>query len=245
MTTIGLVDLFRAARQSADLATLEGFHAVKHAVRFGAHLEALVVVGDIGRLCRRLAPDLEAQLELEATEVPESTFRDLVPAGHPTRVAAVARRPAAPWHAIDANRKSPAVLLEDPRHPGNVGAVIRIAAAAGASGVATTGSLDPWTPTAIRGSAGLHFALPVVGLKTPPPTDRPVWVFDPGGEALARPIPSDAVLVFGSERDGVSDDIRSRADRLVSLPMESGVSSINLAASVAVGLYAWRLGMAG
>ncbi len=57
------------------------------------------------------------------------------------------------------------MLLEDPRHFGNLGAVIRVAAAAEAAGVLTTGRQDPWDPVAVRGSAGLHFALPVARLE--------------------------------------------------------------------------------
>ena len=44
---------------------------------------------------------------------------------------------------------------------GNMGACVRVAAAADAAGVLTTGGNDPWHPDALRGAAGLHFALPV------------------------------------------------------------------------------------
>ena len=58
---------------------------------------------------------------------------------------------------------APSLLLEAPRHLGNLGACVRVAAAAApASPVLTTGEQDPWHPDALRGSAGLHFALPPV-----------------------------------------------------------------------------------
>lgn len=223
---------------------LEGFHAVKHAVRFGAVLETLVSVPDITGIAESLAPDVEVLLSSLCTKTDDETFLELVPAGHPTGVAAIARRPTRiSYDDVAANRAAPIVLLEDPRHPGNVGASVRIAAAAGAAGLIAVGSLDPWTPSAVRGAAGLHFALPVLGLRAIPPVDRPLWVFDPEGLAMtAGTIPDNAVLGFGTERDGVSAKLRSMADTVVSLPMEPGISSINLAAAVAVGLYAWRLG---
>ena len=49
------------------------------------------------------------------------------------------------------------------------------------------------------------------------------------------------MLVFGTERAGLSDAMKARADRVVALPMREGVSSLNLATSVAAVLYAWRL----
>jgi TrmH family RNA methyltransferase len=137
---------------------------------------------------------------------------------------------------------APVVLLEDPRHFGNLGAAIRVAAAAQAAGVLTTGRQDPWDPVAVRGSAGLHFALPVARLRELPACDRPLLALDPDGEEL-RPelVPARALLAFGTERAGLSDELRTRADACLRLPMREGVSSLNLATSVAATLYALRL----
>jgi len=134
------------------------------------------------------------------------------------------------------------VVLDDPRHPGNAGAVIRVAAAAGASGVAVTGMLDPWHPAVLRGSAGLHYALPVLSVADTEVTG-PVLVLDADGQELSG-VPDDAVLVVGSERAGVGAAWRARADQVVRLPMREGVSSLNLATATAAVLYAWRLGLA-
>jgi TrmH family RNA methyltransferase len=136
------------------------------------------------------------------------------------------------------------VLLEDPRDLGNVGAVVRAAAAADVAGVVTTGSHDPWDPAAIRGSTGLHFALPV-GRDETFATDRggrPLLALDPEGELLdPRALPADAVLAFGTERHGVSDELLACADARLRLPMRAGVSSLNLATTVAAVLFARAL----
>ena len=76
---------------------------------------------------------------------------------------------------------------------------------------------------------------------TPDELTGPVLLLDAGGERL-RGLPDDAALVVGSERSGVGDELRSRADAVVSLPMRPGVSSLNLATAAAAALYAWRLG---
>jgi TrmH family RNA methyltransferase len=136
------------------------------------------------------------------------------------------------------------VLLEDPRHLGNLGAVVRVAAAADAAGVVTTGEQDPWDPVAIRGSGGLHFALPVgrVGVGPLELSGRPLLAIDPEGEDVdpAR-LPADAVYAFGSERGGLSRELIEAADARLRIPMRAGVSSLNLATAVSAVLFAWRL----
>ena len=141
-------------------------------------------------------------------------------------------------------RPLPVVLLEDPRDLGNMGACVRVAAAADVAGVLTTGSHDPWHPDALRGAAGLHFALPVARLEQLArcALDRPLLALDPEGEPLRpRELPPRAVLAFGTERYGLSDELAARADARISIPMRPGVSSLNLATSVAAVLFAWRL----
>ncbi|MGW4005527.1 TrmH family RNA methyltransferase, partial [Streptomyces nigra] len=137
---------------------------------------------------------------------------------------------------------APVVVLDDPRHLGNAGAVIRLAAGFGATGVVTTGTLDPWHPTVVRGGAGLHFATAVERLDVAELPPGPLFALDPEGDDIRGvELPDDAVLAFGSERSGLSAGLRARADRLVALPMRPQVSSYNLATSVAMTLYHWSL----
>jgi TrmH family RNA methyltransferase len=224
----------RVAAAFADdrLVRLEGFHALKHALRFGAEIVAAATddAAALDALAERLASDVRERI---AATVVERPLAPLVARPPHTGVVAVARRP--PFEPPPAGGP-PVVLLEDPRHLGNVGAVVRVAAAAGAAGVLTTGAVDPWDPAALRGSAGLHFALPVG--RTDDLGDRPLVVLDPaGGDASA--LPDGALLAFGTERDGVSAKLAARADACVRIPMREGVSSLNLATAVAVVLYSW------
>ena len=219
---------------------LEGLHCVKHALRFGADVTLLVTAdreAAIG-LAHILAPDVRARLvadlvELEAGDVDDVMGRQRFD------VLGFARRPT----SITAPVASPAVLLEDPRNLGNLGAAVRVAAGFRARGVRTTGSVDPWHPTVVRAAAGLHFAVGVervddAGGSTA--SDGPLLAFDPTGDDLRdMTIPDGAVLAFGSERRGLSPALRRRADRLVAIPMRERVSSYNLATSVAVALFHW------
>jgi TrmH family RNA methyltransferase len=211
---------------------LDGFHVVKHALRFAPELVVDVEVADIGRaraLCDRLAPDLTAAL-LDRARV--------VPVEHHTGVRARGHLPAYDDEVLR-RRSAPLVLVDAPRHAGNLGAVVRVAAAAGACGVATTGTLDPWHPAVLRGSAGLHYAVPVLRIDAGQPLTGPVVVLDADGDAGAA-LPDDAVLVVGGERAGVGADLRARADVVLALPMRRGVSSLNLATATAAALYRGR-----
>ena len=176
-------------------------------------------------LCERLAPDVADALLAAAVTA------DIA---HPTGVEATAERPE-PDRSVLRARSAPLVLLDRPRSPGNAGAVVRVAAAARASGVASTGTLDPWHPTVLRGSAGLHYALPVLHVDSAE-VSGPFVVLDADGDPDA-PLPVGAVLVVGSERSGVGAELRARAELVLALPMRPGVSSLNLATAVAAALY--------
>jgi RNA methyltransferase, TrmH family len=240
-----LAPRFREARRDPGLVVLEGFHALKHALRFGAEVIEAVAVdpAELERLAAQLSPDLAGTLPARVSPVEEGALAELVPRPPRTGVVAIARRPAVDVAAmLAATRPAPLLLLEDPRSMGNMGACVRVAAAADAAGVLAIGRNDPWNPEAVRGAAGLQFALPVAAVKRLPESDRPLVAIDPGGEDL-RPgeLPPRAVLAFGTERHGLSAELLARADDRLGIPMRPGVSSLNLATSVAAVLFSQRL----
>src|SRR6478609_216229 len=220
---VELSDVQRA-RRDPGLVVLEGFHAVKHAVRFGAELLGVWTADpdELAALSARLAPDVV----LAPTVVEREALAAVVPRA---QVVALARRPRQldPDGIVALDTPEPVILLEAPRHLGNLGA-----------GVITTGAHDPWHADALRGSAGLHFALPVARSRVIRTGDRPLIALDPEGEVL-RPglIPPRAVLAFGTERDGLSEELLAQADARIALRMRPGVSSLNLATAVSAVLY--------
>lgn len=227
----------RSALTRPGQVRLEGVHALKHAVRFGAHV-TLAVTPDraaAAALLAELAPDIA--LPATTVEVGREGWRQLVGRDLPSPLLAVAERPTV---TVDDVLAAPGtvLVLEAPRHLGNVGAAIRVAAAADAGGVLLLGDADPWHPTAVRAAAGLQFALPVARASVLPATTRPVIALHPDGPPLTRALPHDAVLLVGTERAGLSDALRARAGASVRLPMRAGVSSLNLATAVAAALYA-------
>ncbi|HEV2728062.1 MAG TPA: TrmH family RNA methyltransferase [Solirubrobacterales bacterium] len=236
---------FRTARRDPELTVVEGFHALKHALRFGAELVEAVAVDPeaLEAMAAEFAPDLSGQIAGQVETVDKATLADLVPLVPHTGLAAIARRPRADLAAALADpAPTPAVLLEQPKNMGNIGACIRVAAGAGAAALVTTGENDPWHPDAVRGAAGLQFALPVARVQALPESDRPLLAIDPDGEELApERLPARAILAFGTERHGLSAEVFERAEARISIPMCEGVSSLNLATSVAIVLFAMRM----
>lgn len=245
MSDASLPQRYQAARRDPGLALLEGFHALKHALRFGAEvLEAAASdPAELERLAAELAPDLSGSLAGHVTQVDGETLAQLVPQAPRTGVVAIARRPQIDVAAVLAGeRAAPVVLLEEPRTMGNIGACVRVAAAADAAGVLTIGGNDPWHPEALRGAAGLHFALPVTAIGALPAGGRPLVAIDPEGKTLdPGALDPRSILAFGSERYGLSEGLLSRADASLAIPMREGVSSINLATAVAAVLFSQRL----
>lgn len=227
-----------AARRDAHRVVLEGAHALKHALRFGAAVDLIATPdrGGLDALLAEVAPDVVLPEE-RTIELSPAAWRAVAPRELPSPALAVARRPVVSVEDV-LGAPGRVVVLEAPRHLGNLGAVVRVAAAAAAGGVLVIGSADPWHPTAVRAAAGLQFALPVARADVLPPTVRSLTALDPEGEELGRTqLPAEAVLLVGTERGGLSADLLRRADQRVRLPMRAGVSSLNLATAVAAALY--------
>jgi TrmH family RNA methyltransferase len=190
-----LIPRFGRARRDPSMAVLEGFHPLKHALRFGAQPDPVITrdAAQLARLTEALAPDLLERVSALAREVSEEVFAQLAPLPPSTGVIALAARPVTDVAALLAGGPgAPVVLLEDPRDLGNMGACVRVAAAADAAAVLTTGGHDPWHPDALRGAAGLHFALPVARLDALEQllgAARPLLAIDPDGSAQPRAPP--------------------------------------------------------
>ena len=227
--------------ENRELVVLEGFHVCKHAVRFGADIVELVTtdLGELTDMLEQYAPDIVQIVLDRVVEISTEDFANYSDVHIRTPLAGKAIKASIKELNIQTNGL--VVLLDNPRDLENIGAVVRLSAGMDVGAVVTTGDVDPWHKNCLRGSQGLHFALPVLHmdhLETGFLSDRPMYVFDESGEDLGGvEIPFDAVLVFGSERQGVSDYWLKQATRVVKIPQQEGVSSYNLATSVAMGVY--------
>lgn len=240
MRTTQLVDRFQKARSGKTIAVIEGVQALKHAIRFGAEISEYITydIDSVKQLLGELATDITDDIFTDFTEVSEETFAKLSRNPHRTKVMALAQRKD--YQLSDAPDAKPIVFLENPKDLENIGAVIRVAAAADAGAVVTTGDIDIWHPAVIRGAAGLHWALPVLNVDATllDASERPLIALDPTGTDFGKAtISDDSILIFGTERHGISQKLLDRSDQILRLPMKEGVSSLNLATSVAATLY--------
>jgi RNA methyltransferase, TrmH family len=231
------------------VAVFDGFHAWKHATRFDFELTDAITDDPDGldQLIADLCPDRRPYRDAVRT-VSEADMRiEVARLGlrnvHHTRIVAWGVIPTPNLKLLSgtnrfARSSVPSVLVDGARHPGNLGAVVRVCAAAGSPAVFSLGPLDPWHPDVVRGGAGLHAAVSVLQLANLDALDGPVFALDADGVDIGSfAFPPGAILAVGAERDGVSEAVRQRADHIVSLPMRAGVSSLNLATSVSAALY--------
>lgn len=234
---------FYAAYRNPGVAVLEGFHPARHALRFGARLEVAVTYDrqKLFKLAERLAPESVPGIERVLQVVTRERFRRLSQRSLSSPLLSICARPDYDIAAVLDARAKPMVHLDRPRDPGNVGAVVRVAAGADLGAVTVSGQ-DPWSPVAIRSATGLQFALPVERMELSPSCGRPIVALDVDGEPLdSRSLSPDSILVVGGERHGLPAWIRRAAHRSVSIPMRPGVSSLNLATALAAVLYSWRI----
>ena len=242
-----LIPRFRRARRDPELAVLEGFHALKHALRFDAPLLEVVVSDEasLERLAGALAPDLSARLRALAQPVEPAVFAQLAPLPPPTGVIALAERragdPAAGARRPARGAGDPARGPARPRQHGRLRARRRRGRRRRRAHHRQPRPLAS-RRAARRGGAALRAAGRPARPSSLAELDRPLLAIDPEGEPLdPAALPARAVLAFGTERYGLSDELTARADARISIPMRAGVSSLNLATSVAAVLFAWRL----
>ena len=219
-------------------AWLEGIHLGAAALDAGLEPLALVCTQDalhdpeVAALAARVAQSRLVVLE-------QALFRQISSVRHGPGIGLLIQRPAAA-----APRAGVAVVLDRVQDAGNVGAVLRTAAAAGA-GVAycLRGCAGAWTPKVLRAAMGAHFAVPVVEeLQWPdvePLLPRPLYATAAHGERglYELDLRGDVSWVFGNEGAGVDPAVLARCDAAVGIPQRGAVESLNIAAAAAVCLY--------
>ena len=162
-------------------------------------------------------------------------FDALAETKSPQNTIGLFERPSSSPAAILKRRETIAIALDAVQDPGNVGTIVRLAAAFDAAGVLLLpGCADPFGPKAIRASVGAILNVPVAPITVRELLDARVNLVaaDMNG-AVGDPPSRDAVFVFGNEGAGVSDELM-RAARTIAIPMSARVESLNVASSAAI-----------
>lgn len=219
---------------------LEGEKAIVDAVAAGVVLEHLL--HDASVKPGRLAALAGARPQLVSRKVLER----IADTQTPQHLLAIARRRDVPAASI-LGREGPVVFLFGVQDPGNLGAIVRVAEAAGAAGiVAAPGSADFYHPRAVRGSAGSVLRIPVSGKVSFEPfaaqakaAGRAICgaVPEGGEDPFREAVPASSVLVIGGEGPGLPAGAYRYLDRRFTIPMRPPVDSLNAAVAAALLLY--------
>lgn len=193
----------------------------------------------------------QAKQMLPALSVPCETvsdrlFRDLSDTVNPQGVLAVVDMPGYRWEDLAASEDAALLCLEDIQDPGNLGTMIRTAEAAGMAGLVLSGGcVDIFNPKVVRASMGAVFRVKFVQTELSTKVGSmkkdgfSVYAAVLDGEDLFTEVEySGRVgILVGNEANGLSDGLRSLADRGVKIPMEGRTESLNAAVSAALLMY--------
>ncbi len=178
----------------------------------------------------------------------ESEFRSAAETESPQGVLAVAEIPRRDLEGLVPEDGFRMLLLDGLQDPGNVGTILRTAAAFSFDAtVALPGTVDIWNPKVVRGAMGSlfhHAAFHDTAERLLPFLDRhgiELWGADAQGGTLPREsVPPRLAVVVGNEGSGLSSYVRERVSRLVSIPLAAAVESINVAVATGILLHQLR-----
>lgn len=240
----------RKARERQGLFVAEGVRTVEELVLADLDVHGILAAPTLYRSERGDALlERAGALGLPVTHVTDEEFASAADTESPQGVLAIARTPE---HSIDAlldRDRGRLVVLDALQDPGNVGTILRTAAAFGACGVAALpGTVDLWNAKVVRSAMGSSFHLPTVHLATESLTGHlagrgvPLWGADAAGRPLAGDVSAPAMLAVavGNEGAGLSPAVTASAERLVAIPIEPDVESLNVAVAAGILLYALR-----
>ncbi len=237
----------RQERDRTGTFLVEGIRQVSEAIQSGADLVELVVAPELLR--SQFALDLVEQEVGEGTQlltVSADVFGSFSERDHPHGLAAVVRQRWTNLNDVKVESHALWIALESIADPGNLGTILRTGDAVGASGVILLGqSTDPFDAAVVRASMGAVFTLQIARAAADELVD---WARnhrialagtspDATLDYQSVDYPAPLVLLMGSERHGLPENLQRACDPLVRLPMAGRVDSLNLAVATGVVLY--------
>ncbi|MFZ4537901.1 TrmH family RNA methyltransferase [Propionivibrio sp.] len=228
-------------RRKTGQVVLDGMHLIEaYAIHYGQPAE--IVVSESGALHGEIA-DYLADDGARCTTIvlADALFADLATVETPSGIMAIVSQPR-PAHGL--NQEIDALLLDGVQDPGNVGSILRSAAAAGFRQILlSTDSAQAWSPKTLRAAMGAHFQLDIHES-----ADLPGFLGGYQGQGVATTLDATTSLyaanlkgplawVFGSEGQGVRPEVAAASRLKVRIPMPGATESLNVAAAAAVCLF--------
>lgn len=240
--------IFKALRALVDDprrqggAWLDGIHLVTTCLARGVAIRQLLV-SESGRQNAEIVALLRGVVGVDRVILRDSLFREISGLAAPTGIAAVIDIPPTPPGELSGD----AVLLDAVQDAGNVGAILRTAAAAGVGDVMLgIGCAGAWTPRVLRAGQGAHFSLAIheqadlqETLASCPATS--IATVARGGESLHElDLTGPIIWLVGNEGAGLAPPLIAAAKIRATIPLASGTESLNVAAATAVCLFEAR-----
>lgn len=244
----------RRGRQQEGAFVAEGEDLVLAGIECGWTPRFLLV--DADRM-----PDIDAAgAGCEVLPVEPELLAAVSELGHPPRVIGVFDVPATGAEQVLEETRSgyPVLLLDAIADPGNLGTILRSAAALGSSGVLLgSGCTDPYGGKAVRASMGAIFRIPVASVadvqshRLHDLIDETILRAHEGSQIVALAADGDrtiresadvahsngVVIIVGNERDGISEELHRIANHTASIPQDAAVDSVNAAVAASIALY--------
>jgi len=236
----------RKARERHQLFVAEGVRAVEELARSPLVVRGVLTAPQLDETPRGgfLLAELGAR-GIATERVDHHEFASAAETESPQGILAVAEVPDRSLASLTSRASLRLLVLDAVQDPGNVGTIVRTAAALGADAtVALPGTVDLWNAKVVRSGMGAHFHhLCLAGtwddleaFRRRGPLD--VWAADAAGEVLSATVPPARVaIVVGNEGGGLSPAARERADKLVAIPIVRPIESLNVAVAAGILLH--------
>ncbi len=231
-----------------DSIYLEGLRLCEEALRSGLQIQSVIYSEQLTRKDRaaNLIHELES-IAAKTASVSEKLLESISYTKTPQGIIVIAQRPAAGHQAVAASDNPLLVILHRINNPVNVGAILRTAEAAGATGViATQGTADPFSPKALRGAMGSAFRLPIW---TGDDFSQAInWCRQSGIQTICADVDGKksytdvdwnkpTAIVMGAESEGLTAQEMALTDGAVKIPMRGETESLNVAVAAGILLY--------
>ncbi len=230
-------------RQQEQACVVEGVRLVEEAWQAGWKARQVFFTGQLDERGRHVVHGFAGQ-GAPVEQISEAVMASMSETETPQGLLAVVSVQALPLPQV----QDFVLVLDRLRDPGNLGTVLRTAAAARVDGVLLApGCADAWMGKVLRAGMGAHFHLPIHTLKWPaiggilnqPENKLSVYLADSGSGQSCWQVDfrTPLALIVGGEATGASSDARSLADMLVHIPMPGGSESLNAAVAAGILLF--------
>jgi TrmH family RNA methyltransferase len=233
-----------------DSIFVEGLRLAEEARQSGLAIESVIYSEELAKKSRggELISALEGD-SVKSAAVSEKLLQSISYTKTPQGIVLLATRPAVTQDLFDDRQGEAAllVILHRINNPVNVGAIVRTAEAAGATGViATAGTADPFSPKSLRGAMGAAFRIPIwMGLDYRQAID---WCHRMRVQTVCADVHSNesydeiewrqsTAIIMGAESDGLSAEEIALSDKAVKIPMKGRTESLNVAVAAGILLY--------